>query len=229
MPTIKFTDTTGLVPEQFYPKPASRFIPEWLKALKPYGEDKKHRQLSPHDSNRTAKKCHPMVDAAMTGYVIETTEDWIVEQTDQGAHFYWANGLGLDFHEPGQISTHSRSSEMVPKWMNPFAIETPAGYSTLFIPLVNQDNPVIVPFSGMVDTDSFIHNVNFPFLLRDPDFEGLIPAGTPLVQVIPVKRVEWTKAVHSGETDAITRSQRLSTSVFLNGYKMFFRKPKSYR
>jgi len=229
MNKIKFTDITGMVPEQFYPKPASAFIPEWLKQLKPYGEDKKFRTFKAHYSNETAKKCPPMLDAVMTGYVIQTTEDIMVEQRNGAPHFHWSHGLGVDFHVPSQISTHSRSQQSVPKWKNPFGVQTPAGYSTMFIPPVNQDSPLVMPFSGMVDTDTFIQPVNFPFLLTDPNFDGLIPAGTPLVQLIPVKREEWEHSVHSGTTEAIKRANRLKQSVFQHGYKMFFRSPKSYR
>jgi hypothetical protein len=34
--------------------------------------------------------------------------------------------------------------------------------------------------------------VALPFTLKDPDYEGLIPAGTPIAQVIPYKRDEWS-------------------------------------
>lgn len=229
MPTIKFTDTTGKVPEQFYPKPASAFIPEWLKRLKPYGDDKKHRLFSSTRSNETAKKCPPMLDAVMAGYVIQTTEDFMVEQRNGLPFFYWSAGLGIEFHVASQIGTHSRSNHGVPKWLNPFSVQTPAGYSTLFVPPVNQDSPLMTPFSGMVDTDKFIIPINFPFVLTDPNFEGLIPAGTPLVQLIPIRREDWKHQVKSGMTEKIERAKRLKQSVFQYGYKMFFRTPKSYR
>jgi len=229
MPTIQFTDTTGTVPEQFYPKPASAFIPDWMKQLKPYGDDKKYRLFALHRSNETAKKCPPMLDAVMTGYVIQTTEDFMVEQRDGAPFFYWSNGLGVEFHVPSQIQTHSRSNQSVPKWLNPFGVQTPPGYSTLFIPPVNQDSPIVTAFSGMVDTDKFVVPINFPFLLTDPNFEGLVPAGTPMVQLIPIKREEWNNQVTSGMTEDIERAKRLKQSVFQYGYKMFFRAPKSYR
>ena len=165
----------------------------------------------------------------MTGYIIQTTQDIIVEQRDGAPFFHWSDGLGIEFHVPSQIATHSRSSQSVPKWMNPFGVQTPRGYSTMFIPPVNQDQAAFIPFSGMVDTDKFIQPVNFPFLLADPQFEGLVPAGTPLVQLIPIKRENWANKYHSGETEEIDRAKRLKNSVFQHGYKMFFRQPKSYR
>ena len=44
--------------------------------------------------------------------------------------------------------------------------------------------------SAVVDTDK--HNVptHFPFFMKH-GFEGKIPLGTPIVQIIPFKRQEW--------------------------------------
>ena len=30
--------------------------------------------------------------------------------------------------------------------------------------------------------------INFPFVWNEPNFKGIVPAGTPLMQVIPIKR-----------------------------------------
>ena len=42
-------------------------------------------------------------------------------------------------------------------------------------------------FSGIVDTDKHPVPVNFPFVVKK-DFEGVIPAGTPIAQFIFLKR-----------------------------------------
>jgi hypothetical protein len=45
-----------------------------------------------------------------------------------------------------------------------------------------------LPFSilpGIVDADHFKLSVQFPFLLQ-AGFEGVIPAGTPVAQIIPI-------------------------------------------
>ena len=47
---------------------------------------------------------------------------------------------------------------------------------------------VFTIMDGIVDTDSYNALVNFPFFLNDWSYEGLIPAGTPMAQVIPFKR-----------------------------------------
>jgi hypothetical protein len=56
-------------------------------------------------------------------------------------------------------------------------------------PLHRESVFTILP--GIVDTDTYTAPVNFPFVLNDPKFEGLIPCGTPIAQVIPFKRDGW--------------------------------------
>jgi hypothetical protein len=64
----------------------------------------------------------------------------------------------------------------------------------LFIHPLNSGDTPFHSFSGIVDTDKHPVTVNFPFLIRK-DFEGNIPAGTPMIQVIPFKRDKWESKV----------------------------------
>ena len=41
---------------------------------------------------------------------------------------------------------------------------------------------------GVVDTDTYYNNINFPFIWTGGSGEFVIPKGTPLVQVIPFRR-----------------------------------------
>ena len=42
-----------------------------------------------------------------------------------------------------------------------------------------------------MDTDIVSLSFQFPFIIEDPDWVGVIPKGTPIVQVIPFKRDNW--------------------------------------
>jgi hypothetical protein len=83
---------------------------------------------------------------------------------------------------------------------------------------------------GVVDTDSYTAPVHFPFTLNDPKFEGLIPAGTPIAQVIPFKRNNW-EMKFGGEKEIIEQ-QKVQTKLitkFFDRYKSMFRQPKEYK
>ncbi len=238
MPTIKFTDITGVVPDDYYPKPSKAHIPEWLKRLAPYSD--------PAKKDQTAKRCIPMLDAVMFGYTIFLTEDIRVERDEKklpegwggkvskaiaqsSPLFRWSSGLGVEFHSPDQVKTHTRSTSSIPKWMNPWSIQTPRGYSCLFVSPLNNDGLHFTPFAGVVDTDTYLPVVNFPFLLTDPRFEGTVEAGTPIVQVIPFKRESWKMETAAGDNEAIIRAQRRLKSKFKNGYRRLFHQPKDFR
>jgi hypothetical protein len=44
--------------------------------------------------------------------------------------------------------------------------------------------------SGIIDSDKYSTSGNIPFFIRE-DFVGMIPAGTPFAQLIPIKREKW--------------------------------------
>jgi len=182
----------------------------------------------------------------MSGYTIVLTEDIRVQQVEKelpegwstrildampqkGPFYHWAEGLGVDFHPLDQASTHEKTHAPIPKWLNPWSIETPRGYSCLFVPPLNNERLPFIPFSGIVDTDTYIPVVNFPFLLADPNFDGTVPAGTPIVQVIPFRRESWEMETFVGTTEAITRARRRLRSKFKNGYRRLFHQPKDFR
>jgi hypothetical protein len=187
---IKFTNTTKDV-DILEPKPASMFLPDWYKNTESYINGEK-KPLGDGITSGTIKRCMPVFDAMTAGYIITSLADVFVSQKEGLPWFEWAD-LGLiSFHPIEQAPEHpAKNGFNYPKWMNYWAIKTPKGYSTLFIPPVHRES-VFTIFEGIVDTDVYTSPVNFPFTLNDPNFQGLIPAGTPIAQVIPFKRESWT-------------------------------------
>ena len=61
-------------------------------------------------------------------------------------------------------------------------------------------------------------------------FEGEIPAGTPIVQVIPFKREEWEAKSTKGLWDIADATVKASIPELLNGhYRKNFWKKKVYK
>jgi len=80
---------------------------------------------------------------------------------------------------------------------------------------------------GIVDTDQYHKPVNFPFVFKNKDFNGLIPAGTPIAQVIPFKRDSWNMEIVDNSLE-IKNIESKMNSLFLNKYKKFFWSSKEY-
>lgn len=230
MRKIKFTDITNQVPSVFHPTPGKNSIPAWLNNLKPYigGTFEINDQGF---GNSTAKRCIPIFDAVSSGYIIKLTHDIYVSAGEGGLPAYqWPrNGIGVEFHNLKQVPTHSAAQRghPIPKILNPWAIETPSGYSTLFVPVLNGDNSPVNIFSGVVDTDKYFSPVNFPFVLKE-GFTGTIAAGTPIAQVIPIRREPWTMSIEQGSNPEIERNNSSIGSLFRNGYRKMYWSRKDY-
>lgn len=169
-----------------------------------------------------------------TGETIALSEEEIVKRKlpKSNPYYEWANFNIIDFHPIEQAPNHpNRNGHQVsyPKWINPWSIKTPKGYSTIFVQPWHRESPFTI-LPGIVDTDTYIAPVNFPFVLNDPVWEGLIPAGTPIAQVIPFKREEWQ--ISLGDQKDLINTSKVTTRLrtrFFDSYKNQFRQPKEYR
>lgn len=230
MQKIIFTDILTNNQAVDKPKPASEFIPDWYKKIESYMTGKKmpNEDGSP---TSTVKKCMPVFDAITAGYIITSPCDVYVRQKDGTPYFTWVAFNAIEFHPISQTTGHPASKDGLdsPKWMNPWAVKTPKGYSTLFMSPAHQDLPFVI-LPGIVDTDTYTHTVNFPFKLIDPAWEGMIPAGTPIAQVIPIKREKWKMELGSEkEIKEINAIDMKFNTVFFDRYKRFWWNKKEYK
>ena len=211
------------------PQPATKFIPDWYKNMESYtsGDKKPDGNAG---TTATAKRCMPIFDVITSGYIITSPADVWVSLKDGEQYFEWAT-LGLiSFHPIEQAPEHpERKPHAYPKWINYWAIKTPKGYSTLFVQPFHRES-IFTILPGLVDTDEYYAPVNFPMVINDPNFEGLIPKGTPIAQVIPIKRDDWNMTFGGQKEfkEQVKITQKLSTTFF-DRYKNMFRQDKSYR
>lgn len=235
---ITFTNMLG-VSDQYKPTPASVSIPDWYKNMDSYQDGKKEPD-SKGETKGTAKKCMPIFDAITNGYIIYTYCDIFVSQRleygkstgKKHPTFTWPSFEPIKQHPKWQLPIHPQGDGHdlhYPKWHNAWAIKTEPGYSCLFVPPLHRDNPMIM-FPGVVDTDIYTDTVNFPFVLKNPEMEGLIPAGTPIAQVIPFKREEWQ--MKFGNDKDVEDNKNINKKLrvfFFDSYKKQFRQSKEYR
>jgi hypothetical protein len=179
----------------------------------------------------TLKRCMPVFDALTSGYIILSPVDVFVTIKDGEQWFNWPSGDIISFHNFQQAPTHpdGHFNRSYPKWHNPWAIKTPKGYSTLFVQPFHRES-VFTILPGIVDTDTYFNNVNFPFVMNDVTFEGLIPKGTPIAQVIPFKRDSWKMEIGSTEDQKSSHQIRLQLeSKFFDIYKTMWWNKKEYK
>jgi hypothetical protein len=233
MQIITFTNTFNVAFTGREPQPASKFRPDWYKKTPSYMNGEK-KPTGDGNGSGTIKRCMPVFDAITSGYIIPTYVDIFVSKTEDGNIKIEAPSMTpLGFHPINQApllpQTTDKTSQ-IPKWINPWGIETPKGYSCLFVAPMHHTNEFFKVMSAVVDTDQYTAPVNFPFMFTDPDFLGLIPAGTPMVQVIPFKRESWEmKFGKENELKKINATVQNLRSVFFDSYKNKFRSNKEYK
>jgi hypothetical protein len=225
-------DFVGVFPE---PEPASKHIPDYYRNMPSSISSSSDGPVfnDEGDPGLTVKRCMPVLDSLTAGYMIPLVTDVQVSREGDGKGFVWPakNFNAIAFHPnsqfPGLDVPEEYDSTNAYKFVNPWQIVTPPGYSCLFVsPMWRYDLPFHT-LPGVVDTDQHPVSVNFPFFMRR-DFEGHLKKGTPIVQVIPFKREGFSSSV-SERPESEDRRWDKARLQFYNRYKEHFRSPKSYR
>lgn len=191
------------------PEPSISIIPEWYKNGETFisKTDASLNIRSEEDKAAGLKTCVPFLDAITSGYLIlswysvEITKNflgdiqWRYVEKDKYGIWQEINVSHSLFEErPGSIGyTMPRPKGFAKNhmaWAGIWGIQTPKGWSALITHPFNRHELPFLTLTGFVDSDRFAPSGNIPFYLED-GWTGIIEKGTPIAQVIPVKRKSW--------------------------------------
>ena len=193
------------------PTPASRNLPDWLKNLAKKIIPNKMPITPEGHANMTGKACAPLMD-------YKNLFNWQCEWDVVGTHD------NRQYSKEGMPTGY----EGVFKWHNPWILKTPPGYSLWVTHPVNRYDLPFITMSGFVDTDQYdMSPINFPFFLKE-DFEGTIKNGTPIAQVIPIKRDSWSLEKLPYDKGDI-KTAFIVRKLLEKSYKMQFWNRKDYK
>jgi hypothetical protein len=174
------------------PEPMKNFIPEWYRKAEATWIDENGEEAP------GLKKCVPYLDTLISGYAITTPADFYVGENEDGSlRISWDGPpeLGSFIMERPEAlgSTMARPAghhhnHLV--WSGVWGMKTPKGYSLLVTHPLNRFDLPFTTTSGIIDADEFFANGNIPFFMK-AGFTGVIPKGTPIAQLIPIKRAKW--------------------------------------
>jgi hypothetical protein len=210
------------------PEPASSFMPEWWKNMQPY-VNKKY-DVAPA-STVTAKKCFPLLDSMMAGYIVPLWADMYVTQqagvplikwaTHRDVLEAWATQQSKGFDVPEGFT------EPAFKYLHDWIIETPKGWSCLITHPIGYQNLPFRTITGVVDTDKLKTQINTPFFIKE-GFEGIIEQGTPMFQIIPIKRTTWKAEYSIKEEKQVYYDHEKLMSRLVSSYGRHLRELKKY-
>lgn len=213
------------------PAPAMSTIPQWYKDIPAlYGDGKFH--LRGGMNNRTVKGCMPFLDAMTAGYILTLSEDVIVTWENESPVFNWRSS-----REPISIHTIDQHkgvpcpkgySNFVMKFVSEWRITVPKGYSLLCLQPINKFDLPFQLITGFVDADTFPMSIQLPFFIQE-NWEGVIEAGTPIAQYIPIKRENWKSSIAKYDKDQVEKNTWIWLRKINLSYKLQFWKRKSYQ
>lgn len=211
--------------------PAKKFIPDWYKKIPTF----KNNTVFELDKGflPTVKLCVPFLDAFSNGYMITLPYD-----------IYVKNNNGAPY-----LTTRVIDPENVPNWRQNIAHEkivptgcfpyeytwnycisytVPKGYSALVTHPFNRHDLPFITLTGIIDGGLVMYSHgNFPFYIKK-EFEGIIPKGTPIIQILPFRQENWKSKKTIGLVKEGNKQNAASGSWISGWYKKTFWTRKNY-
>ena len=213
------------------PYPAKNIIPDWYKESESFmGSD--HLQVDKYATNAGLKHCMSYLDAMVHGYVYELWTDIHVSNGENGMQISWTNtpdpvvqrtkNLGAKIPRPTEMY------EDMFNWVLQWGAKAPKGYSLLMTHPLNRTDLPFYTLSGIVDSDNYMGEGKVPFFIKK-DFIGIIEKGTPITQIIPIKREYWKKEHGTYDAIKVLLHKQKFLSTIKRSYKKNYWNRKEYK
>jgi hypothetical protein len=204
------------------PVPAKKSVPDWYKESPAFNSN---------DYNKNVlKQCMPFFDATISGYIQRTWTDIYIGFKDGNLSFDSAGEQEMLGHrENPSLPVNDSYYPVEFIWKRKWSVKLPEGYSML---VTHPHNRLDLPFttlSGVVDSDLFHHTPvgSIPFYIHK-GFTGIIPVGTPMYQIIPIKRDSWQGEVEKYNESDTLQKNNIMRRRFYGSYRDMFWKKKTY-
>lgn len=214
------------------PQPSKKYIADWFKQM-----PIEVPTVDGLNTDRTAKKCIPFLDSLTSGYTQELACDVFIDcntnEDDPLISYRWSG----QFRPLSTRREDTGSSNSMPHfpgyykaefhWNTFWEPKTPLGYSTFYFHPANRFDLPFMTHNGIIDTDKWPITGPIPFVIKK-GFSGLIPAGTPIYQMLFIKRDSWNSEQLAYD-ESYDKKTTFSVRRFFNdGYKKLYWSKKEY-
>ena len=223
-----------------HPEPAVHSFPKWFKNMPRFYNVDPNRDV-PKREFGSIRDCPAVNDAMSFGYTLYLPGDVFIDATGPNLRYdtgSFGNGsriqdAGFSFvteHDPIQTSEYQSMFDFhkqTLKWQTFWGVKTESGYSTLFVHPMHRNDLPFYCVSAIVDTDKFPTRDPYAFFIKK-GFKGIIHRGTPMLQVFPFKREDWSMSIVEPDGKSYAINQQKMGSVFSQPYKKLFWQRKKF-
>jgi len=209
--------------------PAIELIPDWYKKIPVYLED--------NEKSLTVKRCMPFFDSLSLGYHMILAQDvyFVVNENEilfKSELVPNSSDMAIfkrDKNLTGDMVSPRGYAKIDFTWLTQVSLGLPEGYSALFTHPLNRFDLPFITLSGVVDGEIELSNGNIPFYIEE-NFEGIIKKGTPIIQIIPFKRENFSLERKDGMYNSSKNvAIREKTEEEAYPYRKKFRKRKIFK
>jgi hypothetical protein len=209
--------------------PAKNHVPEWYKNISKW----KNNEIFDINKgfNTSIKHCMPFLESLTAGYMIVLPNDLYVKNNNGSPYVTWNHAFF-----PPTSREKLASLDLVPTghypiefvWKTGVSNTIPIGYSLLFTHPLNRHDLPFTTLSGIVDGGLVMSpSGQIPFFIKE-GFEGIIPQGTPIAQIIPFRQENWKHEKTKGLVDKSNEHSLKTSSLIYGWYKKTFWTRKKY-
>jgi hypothetical protein len=183
------------------PLPVIKTLPDWYTDADRFAKMPNGDHYIGPDKGKipTWKSCPALYDIMGSGYVERTPCDIEFYINDSGIisvnfadekykDFVHIRPPMPQFQVPFGYHNHHFA------WWSEWGVQVPKGYSVLYSQPFNRFELPFLTTSGIIDNDKVNMPGTVPFFIAK-DWTGVIPAGTPYMQLFPFKREDWESEI----------------------------------
>lgn len=223
-PIIKFKSFVGNFAVATPVVAARRLKPKWIKP-----------QTNP---DKKFNVCPGMLDYANAGYIITAHTDIHIKANSVGVsvklghipvqHQNLSTPSNFDYEIVDGMCAVNGVKKQAVKILLPWSVQAKSGYSSYVLPAIMHSDfaDKIFVYPGVVDHDAF-HTINFIFT-PIIDCEFTIPAGAPLLQVLPFRRETITAQCDKATDREVDKHTFNTPSKLKHYYRKFLWSKKPY-
>jgi hypothetical protein len=216
--------------------PAKTFVPDWYKNSKKWNVDSintnNEKDIKSIPLDEGFKLCVPFLESLVSVYMIPLAQDIAIKQTEGGPSITYNQKAGI----PIQVRDQ-RLNDLFPiplgtsnvhfSWQTSIAFKIPKGYSALLTHPLNRFDLPFITTSGIIDGEYSVPPGNVPVFISST-FEGIIPMGTPIIQILLFKTEKWSSINDKNIINEALNNNKKAISVTHGWYKKNIWNKKSY-